>query len=81
MDTPLRPSEKGSGRSNTASITLKIALLAPIPRVSVAMATAENAGFLISCRTANQWLFITQRNHGVDTRGTTRGHETGNGRD
>ncbi len=37
-------SSKGSGLSRTASMTLKIALLAPMPRASVATATREKPG-------------------------------------
>src|SRR2546430_7006631 len=43
---------KGNGRSRTVSITLKIALFAPIPRASVRMAMTANTGAFISIRRA-----------------------------
>src|SRR5262249_12187402 len=49
----------GSGRSRTALTMLKMAVFAPIPSARVMIATAENAGFLISWRTANRRLFMT----------------------
>jgi hypothetical protein len=45
-------SAKGSGRRRTASTRLKIAVLTPIPRASVATATTLKAGFLRSVRAA-----------------------------
>src|SRR5438477_10025059 len=70
----------GSGRSRTALTMLKIAVFAPMPSARVAMATAENAGFLITCRRARRRLFIPKRDHWIDTGCSTRGNETGSGR-
>jgi hypothetical protein len=42
----------GSGRSNTAFTTLKIAVLAPIPKPSVISAVMAKAGLLRSVRRA-----------------------------
>src|SRR5215217_3918280 len=61
----------GSGRSNTALTMLKIAVLAPIPSASVITATEENAGFLMSCRSARRRLLIPKGNHWIDTSGAT----------
>src|SRR6266480_2222129 len=47
----------GSGRSKTALTMLKIAVFAPIPRASVKIAMAENAGLLTSCRRAKRMSF------------------------
>ena len=44
----------GSGRSSTALTTLKIAVLAPMPRAIVRMAVTVNAGFLRSVRAAKE---------------------------
>src|SRR6476620_824314 len=71
----------GNGRNKTALTMLKIAVLAPMPRASVTIATAENAGFLISCLRASRKLLITERNHWIDTGGATRWNKTGNRRD
>src|SRR5438876_7589441 len=60
---------------------LKMAVFAPMPRASVIIATAENAGFLITCRKAKRRLLITKCDHRIDARGTTRRNETGSGRD
>src|SRR5438067_12084579 len=43
---------KGNGRSRTVSITLKIALFAPIPRARVRIAMMANTGAFISIRRA-----------------------------
>src|SRR5437762_870691 len=43
---------KGRGRSKTASITLKMALLAPMQRASVRTAITLNAGDLVNIRRA-----------------------------
>src|SRR6266566_1166707 len=45
-------SGKGNGRSSTPYTTVKIAVLAPIPRASVRTATAVNPGFFASIRKA-----------------------------
>src|SRR6267143_1814627 len=71
----------GSGRSRTALTMLKMAVFAPMPSARVRIATAENAGFLISCRKARRRLLITKSNHRIDTGCTTRRDETGRGRD
>ena len=42
----------GAGRSSTVSMTLKIAVLAPIPSASVSSATTANPGLATSRRTA-----------------------------
>jgi hypothetical protein len=42
----------GSGRSSTPCTTLKIAVLAPMPRASVISATAVNPGVRASRRAA-----------------------------
>src|SRR6266581_1992907 len=60
---------------------LKMAVFAPMPRASVIIATAENAGFLITCRKAKRRLLITKGDHRIDARSTTRRNETGSGRD
>src|ERR1700719_851600 len=60
---------------------LKMAVFAPMPRASVTIATAENAGFLINCRRASRRLLITKCNHWIDAGGATRRDETGRGRD
>src|ERR1700691_4978762 len=44
---------KGSGRSRTALTTLKIAVLAPMPRARVRMATRVKPGDFASMRMAN----------------------------
>ena len=44
----------GSERSSTASIKLKIAVFAPIPKANVSTATAVNAGLLRNMRSANR---------------------------
>src|ERR1039458_5535317 len=43
---------KGSRRSSTALTTLKMAVLVPIPRASVRIATAEKPGFFRNIRSA-----------------------------
>ena len=43
----------GSGRSTTALSALKMAVVAPIPRASVATATSANPLLAIICRTEN----------------------------
>src|SRR2546429_8038734 len=48
-----------------------IAVLAPTPSASVTTATAENAGLLMSCRSAKRRLLITKSNHWIDTGGAT----------
>src|SRR5881394_3695611 len=58
----------GGGRRTTALITLKIAVLAPMPRASVSTATAVKPGFFSNWRKANLRSFITQRLHWIDTR-------------
>src|SRR5882762_2519758 len=45
-------SGKGNGRSSTPYTTVKIAVLAPMPRASVKTATAVNPGFFASIRKA-----------------------------
>src|SRR5260221_2049635 len=65
----------GRGRNNTELTMLKIAVLAPIPRASVRIATAANAGFLVNWRRAKRKLFITKRHHGIDAGRATRGNE------
>src|SRR5947209_10567824 len=71
----------GSGRRRTALTMLKIAVLAPIPSASVIIATAENAGFLISPRKASRRSLITKRDHWIDPGGASRRNETGSGCD
>src|SRR6266481_10139017 len=70
----------GNGRNNTALTMLKMAVVAPIPSAIVTIATAENAGFLINCRSASRRLLITERNHRIDAGGPTRWNETGSRR-
>src|SRR5437879_5764983 len=45
-------SGKGNGRSSTPYTTVKIAVLAPMPRASVKTATAVKPGFFASIRKA-----------------------------
>src|SRR5207237_10174329 len=71
----------GSGRRRTALTMLKIAVLAPIPSASVIIATAENAGFLISPRKATRRLLITQCDHGIDARRAARRNNAASRRD
>ena len=42
----------GKGFNSTESTTVKMAVLAPMPKASAAMAMAVNPGFLRSMRTA-----------------------------
>src|SRR5690242_8727149 len=49
----------GNGRSSVASTSAKIALLAPMPRASVNVATSVNAGAVRNCLIAN---FTSSRN-------------------
>src|SRR5207302_6555505 len=63
----------GSILRSTASIRLKIAVLAPMPSASVSTATAVKPGFLSSWRKANLRSFITQCLHRIDIRRTARG--------
>jgi hypothetical protein len=60
-------SSHGNGRSRTAWAALKIAVLAPMPRASVATATAVKPGARRSCRrpyrtsdhgSASMWLLL-----------------------
>src|SRR2546425_11345478 len=62
----------GSILSSTASIKLKIAVLAPIPSASVSTATAAKPGFFSSWRKANLRSFITQCLHRIDSRSASR---------
>src|SRR5205085_6081185 len=71
----------GSGRSRTALTMLKMAVFAPMPSASVIIATAANPGFLINCRMARRKLFITKRNHRIDTSRAAGWDKTGRGRD
>jgi hypothetical protein len=48
----------GSGRSNTALTTLKIAVLAPMPNASVSTATAVKPGFFSNWRKAKRRSFM-----------------------
>src|SRR6266513_5015913 len=64
-------SRYGSGRSNTALTTLKMAVFAPMPSASVSTATAVKPGFFRSWRKANLRSFITQRFHRIDSRRIT----------
>src|SRR5437016_12312887 len=48
----------GGGRSSTALITLKMAVLAPMPSASVSTATVAKPGFLNSWRIANFKSFM-----------------------
>ncbi len=50
--TRLSSSANGSGRNNMPFTTLKIAVLAPMPRAMVATATAVKAGLLRNDRMA-----------------------------
>src|SRR5688572_30233598 len=54
MTTTRSASRKGSGRSITASTTVKIAELAPTPRAIVRTAIAVNPGCLRSARKASR---------------------------
>src|SRR5438445_3129202 len=56
----------GSERNSSVLITLKTAVLAPIPSASVSTATIVNPGFFSNWRKANLRSFITQRFHRVD---------------
>src|SRR5205823_8931872 len=51
---------KGSGRSNTALTTLKIAVFAPMPSASVSTATAVKPGFFSNWRRANLRSFVVR---------------------
>src|ERR1039458_4223518 len=57
MDTSRPGSTKGIGRSRTAFTTLKMAVLAPIPRTSASSATALNPGLLQRTRVAKRRSF------------------------
>src|SRR6185437_11589581 len=75
---------KGRGRSSTASITLKIAVFAPMPRARVSTATAVKPADLASIRmpyfrsfqsapiSSPNFLFVTQRSQRIDVRGPPR---------
>src|SRR5438034_11846465 len=60
-------SRYGSGRSNTALTTLKMAVFATMPSASVSTATAVKPGFFSNWRKANLRSFITQRLHRIDS--------------
>src|SRR5437867_7362407 len=68
---------KGRGRSSTAFTTLKIAVLAPMPRARVSTATAVKPGFFSSWRKANFRSFIPQRLHRIDLRRAPRRQPAG----
>src|SRR5436189_2739961 len=55
-------------------MTLKIAVLAPMPSASVSTATAVKPGFFSNWRKANLRSFITQRLHRIDSRCAARWH-------
>src|SRR5437773_2614443 len=66
-------SRYGSGRSSTASMTLKMEVFAPMPSASVSTATVVKPGFFSSWRKANFKSFISQRLHWIDVRRATAG--------
>ena len=61
----------GSCLSITVSISVKIAVLAPIPKVRVSTTTAVNTGFLRSTRTPNR-----KSRHNVSTKDSQRADQT-----
>src|SRR5437867_13052123 len=71
----------GSGLSKTPLITLKMAVLAPMPSASVSTATAVKPGFFSSWRKANLRSFITQRLHRIDLRRAAGRNVAGKGSD
>ena len=72
-------SATGNRRSISAFITLKIAVLAPIPRARVRMAMQVMTGFFSNWRKANFKSFITQRHHRIDSRRAASGEIAGAG--
>src|SRR4051794_8815083 len=56
----------GSGRNKTASVTLKIAVFAPIPRARVSTATATKPGLLRNSRDAKRISFIAKGRYWID---------------
>src|SRR5204863_6459363 len=73
-------SATGNMRSISAFITLKIAVLAPIPRARVRMAMQLMTGFFSSWRKANLRSFITQCLHRIDSRRFTGRQPAGENR-
>src|SRR3954452_18356307 len=71
----------GSGRSSIASITLKIALFAPIPSASVAIAIKVKPGDFSNIRRAYFRSFITQGFHWLNVHRAARGEVDGGQRD
>src|ERR1700693_414734 len=83
----------GRTRRKRSWIRLKIAVFAPMPRVSVRTETNVNAGDFRSCRSANRmsvniivppqakFSLITERDHWIDPRGPPSGNKTRNRRD
>src|SRR5438067_4754537 len=73
----------GSGRNSTVSITLKIALLAPIPSARVRIAMMVKAGAFANIRNAyfrsvnTKSLFSAQCLHRIDKCSATRRQKTG----
>src|SRR3954451_8371090 len=63
----------GSGRSSMVSITLKMALFAPIPRASVAIAIKLKPVDFSNMRRAYFTSFITQGFHRLNIHRATRG--------
>src|SRR3954471_10634805 len=63
----------GNGRSSMVSITLKMALFAPIPSASVAIAMKVKPGDFSNMRTAYFRSFIAQGFHGLNIHRATRG--------
>src|SRR5216110_2398466 len=68
---------KGSGRSRTPLMTLKIAVFAPMPSASVSTATAVKPGFFSSWRKANLRSFITQSLYRINFRRAAGGQIAG----
>src|SRR4030095_9545080 len=64
-----------------ASITAKMARLAPMQIASVSPATAVKPGFFSNWRNVKRRSFISQRHHRVDFGRTARGDVTGQERD
>src|SRR5579863_322186 len=74
--------ENGKGRMRKAFATLKMAVLAPIPRASVRTAMAVKPGFLNSIRTPNLRSWNTPRNIDLHPQRQVRrnGDSSSNGR-
>src|SRR5689334_7404449 len=81
MRTNLSASLNASGRKRTALTTLKMTVVAPMPRARIMIATAANPGAFRSCRIAYRrscmspviiffltfyFLLVSQGHHGID---------------